>query len=121
MFVVIVTAAIPEHLYGYIGRFLSEIDAGVFVGKVSPVVRDNLVGRCHQAVDDGKIVVISSSAETEQGFVVETLGRTSRKIIDMDGLLLSAMVSRGCAIEEAQPREAETLDQVFVENEGLIR
>ncbi|WHU60419.1 type I-E CRISPR-associated endoribonuclease Cas2e [Trueperella pyogenes] len=121
MFVVIVTAAIPEHLYGYIGRFLSEIDAGVFVGKVSPVVRDNLVSRCYQAADDGRIAVINSSADTEQGFVIETFGRMARRIIDMDGILLSAMVSRSCAFEEGQPREAVTLGQVFGENEGLIR
>lgn len=102
MFIVITATAIPDHLHGYLSRFLSEVDVGIYLGKVSPVVRDNLVGRCREGAGQGRIVVISSDNEMEQGFSVETFGDPARMIIDMDGILLSSTVTAAIDSDNCQ-------------------
>lgn len=88
MFLVITVTSAPDHLRGYLTRFLSEVDTGVFVGNVSKKVRENLWKRCAQAIREGNLVMINPDPNREAGFVVNTLGPTRREIKDFDGLLL---------------------------------
>ncbi|AWB82413.1 type I-E CRISPR-associated endoribonuclease Cas2 [Corynebacterium yudongzhengii] len=93
MFLVITATRIPDHLHGYVSRFLTEVDTGVFVGNVSRRVRDNLWKRCTQAMQDGRLTMINNDPTREQGFAVNTLGPNRRKIVDFDGLLLPVSLS----------------------------
>lgn len=93
MFLVIVSRSLPDHLSGYLSRFLSEVDTGVFVGNVSRRVRDNLWKRCGQALKSGSLTMINNDPSREQGFAVNTMGPRRRNIIDMDGLLLVSTLS----------------------------
>lgn len=97
MFIVISATAIPDHLRGYLSRYLSEVVTGLFVGNVSTRVRDNLWIRCTSVVGDGGLVLISSDPTNEQGFSVQTSGRESRRVFDLDGL---ALISRTLPADE---------------------
>lgn len=94
MFLVITTTSLPDHMHGYLSRFLSEVDTGVFVGNVSRRVRDNLWRRLSNAIADGSLTMINEDRTREQGFAVNTMGPRRRTIIDMDGLLLACTFSR---------------------------
>ena len=93
MFVVISSRNIPNHLHGYLSRFLAEVDTGVYVGNVSRRVRDNLWKRCAEAIKEGSLTIINEDHTREQGFAVNTLGPQCRIIKDMDGLLLACTFS----------------------------
>lgn len=98
MFVVIVTTNIPEHLQGYLSRFLMQVDTSVYVGNVSRRVRDNLWKRCVGASSVGTLTVINNDPSREQGFAVNTLGPNRRRIKDYDGLLLPEFLST-CGVD----------------------
>lgn len=63
---VIVVAACPVGLRGHLTRWLLEISAGVFVGKVSARVRDLLWIRTLEMVKSGRAIMVYS-ANNEQG------------------------------------------------------
>jgi CRISPR-associated protein Cas2 len=63
---VIVVAACPVGLRGHLTRWLLEISAGVFVGKVSARVRDLLWVRTIEMVKSGRAIMVYS-ANNEQG------------------------------------------------------
>lgn len=89
MFVVLSASAVPEHLRGYLSRFLSEVAVGLYVGNVSKKVRENLWERCTLAAKEGSFTMITSDRQAEQGFTVRSIGEQSRPILDFDGVLLS--------------------------------
>lgn len=93
MFIVITATRIPEHLSGYLSRFLVQVDTGVYVGNVSRRVRDNLWKRCVGAAGNGSLTMINSDSSREQGFVAKTMGSNRRTIRDFDGLLLPEVLS----------------------------
>ena len=92
MTVVILEAASPG-LRGYLTRWMLEIRAGVFVGRVSARVRELLWARIEAKRGDAAAVMLAS-APTEQGFKLWTGGSRSREIIDMDGLFLVRRLPR---------------------------
>ena len=63
---VIVVAACPVGLRGHLTRWLLEISAGVFVGRVSARVRDLLWQRTVEMVKTGRAIMVFS-ANNEQG------------------------------------------------------
>ena len=63
---VIVVAACPVGLRGHLTRWLLEISAGVFVGKVSARVRDLLWIRTIEMVKNGRAIMVYA-ADNEQG------------------------------------------------------
>lgn len=100
MNVLVVERATPS-LRGQITRWMLEVRAGVFVGSLSPRVRDELWKLvCARNAEGGSVLV--SSAPGEQGFTVLSSGDGSRSIIDMEGLVL---VRRPPASSAAAPRE----------------
>ena len=86
MIVLIVERATPG-LRGQLTRWMLEVRAGVFVGTLSPRVRDKLWALVKARNPKGGCLLVAR-ASNEQGFVVESQGDTSRQVIDMEGLTL---------------------------------
>jgi len=63
---IIVVAACPTGLRGHLTRWLLEISAGVFVGKVSARVRDLLWIRTVEMVKSSRAIMVYA-ADNEQG------------------------------------------------------
>lgn len=85
--VVIVLERVPTSLRGELTRWLLEPKTGVFVGKVSAMVRDRLWERVCRGMKGGAGMLIHS-ADTEQGFALRYCGATSREVVDFEGLAL---------------------------------
>lgn len=88
--VVLILERVPPGLRGELTRWFLEPQAGVFVGRVSAIVRDKLWEKaCAQARDGGCLILYSS--DNEQGYRVRTWGRTARQLEDFEGLCLVRM------------------------------
>lgn len=86
--VVLILERVPKSLRGELTRWYLEPKAGVFVGRVSAMVRDRLWEKaCSQAREGGCMMIHSS--DTEQGYRIRTHGNTARSIEDFEGLLLT--------------------------------
>lgn len=85
--IVLILEAVKPTLRGEITRWLLEPHPGVFVGRVSAMVRDLLWEKCCLASGGGGVILIHS-APTEQGYAIRLYGRTRRKVVDMEGLQL---------------------------------
>lgn len=84
--VVIVLTACPVGLRGHLTRWLLEISAGVFVGKVSARVRDELWRQVLDMVKDGRALMVHEEAN-EQGYGFRS-HRHHWDVIDVEGLTL---------------------------------
>ena len=88
--VVLILERVPPGLRGELTRWFLEPKAGVFVGRVSAMVRDRLWQKaCSQAREGGCVMLYTSN--TEQGYQIRSWGRTARSIEDFEGLLLVRM------------------------------
>lgn len=85
--VVLMLERVPASLRGEISRWMIEPKTGVFVGKLSAIVRDKLWEKAEHSASGGAGILIYSS-KTEQGFNVRTFGDTSREIINAEDLWL---------------------------------
>lgn len=85
MFATLRITAVPEHLRGYISRFLVEYGTGLYVGNISRRVADSLWTKVVEAAGDGEIVLVTSSAQKEQGFQVQLHQGRGKEVLDMDG------------------------------------
>lgn len=88
MLIVMCTTNIPEHLRGYVGRFLSEARPGVYVGTTSRRVAADLWDRVTSALKDGDALMITPSTQHEQGYQLHVAGQNSPRIVSLDGLQL---------------------------------
>lgn len=91
--VVMIVENVPPSLRGRLTRWLIEPRAGVFVGKISALVREKLWEMCLDNKKTGGVIQIWSDAN-EQGFSVRSEGDTSRKIVDYEGLWLVLQPSK---------------------------
>lgn len=85
MFTTLRIVAVPDHLRGYLSRFLVECGTGLYVGNVSPRVADALWNRAIEAALEGEVVMVTSDPSTEQGFDVRLHQSTGRETTDLDG------------------------------------
>lgn len=85
--VVMILERVPRGLRGELSSWMVEVQAGVFVGKVSALVRDLLWEKCVLKSEGGKCCQIWST-DNEQGFALRMVGDRTRRVVDMDGLLL---------------------------------
>jgi CRISPR-associated protein Cas2 len=90
---VVVLIAAPEGLRGHLTRWMVEVDAGVFVGRLSARVRSRLWMLLADRIEDGQAVMVEPAAN-EQGWTVRTAGRDRWHPVDYDGLMLSARLRR---------------------------
>jgi CRISPR-associated protein Cas2 len=86
LIVIVVERATPG-LRGQLTRWMLEVRAGVFVGTLSPRVRDKLWALVKARNPSGGSLLVAR-ADNEQGFFVETHGDTSRQVLDNEGLWL---------------------------------
>ena len=87
--VVMILENIPASVRGELTRWLLELRAGVFVGKVSAMVREKLWEMvCGKVGKKGGGFLIHP-ANTEQGYMIRSAGITTKLIEDYDGLLLA--------------------------------
>ena len=85
--VVIILERVPVGLRGELSRWMLEPKAGVFVGRVSAMVRERLWEKVEKSKRIGAAMLIHTS-DNEQGFAMRMTGNTSRLIEDFDGLSL---------------------------------
>lgn len=71
--IVLVLTACPEGLRGHLTRWLVEVSAGVYVGRTTTRVRDELWGRTVEMIGRGR-ALMAYSADTEQGFAIRQHG-----------------------------------------------
>jgi len=85
--VVLILERVPTGLRGELTRWFLEPKAGVFVGRVSGMVRDRLWEKaCGKSKEGGCVMIYSS--DTEQRFRIRSWGQTARSIEDFEGLFL---------------------------------
>jgi CRISPR-associated protein Cas2 len=84
--VVLLLERVPASLRGELTRWLLEPRTGVFVGKVSAMVRDRLWDRVCEARTGAALLV--HPAEGEQGYTLHMHGDPSRVPVDFEGLTL---------------------------------
>lgn len=84
---IIVVEKVSVSMRGELTRWMIEPKTGIFVGKITAMVRDKLWERVGEGVKTGAALLIHG-ADNEQGFAVRTHGQTSRLIVDFDGLSL---------------------------------
>jgi CRISPR-associated protein Cas2 len=88
MFATLRITGVPEHLRGYLSRFLVEYGTGMYVGNVSKRVAESLWARAVDAAADGEVVMVTSAPQTEQGFRVQLHQARGKEVIDFDGISL---------------------------------
>jgi len=85
--VVLILERVQPGLRGELTRWFLEPKAGVFVGRVSAMVRDKLWEKARWESGDGGCVMVYSS-DNEQGFRIRSWGKTARSVEDFEGLFL---------------------------------
>ncbi|TFD45942.1 type I-E CRISPR-associated endoribonuclease Cas2 [Cryobacterium frigoriphilum] len=88
MFTTLRITAVPDHLRGYLSRFLVEYGTGMYVGNVSKRVAESLWAKAVDAAADGEVVMVTSAPQTEQGFRVQLHQARGKDVIDFDGFSL---------------------------------
>lgn len=84
--VVLVLTACPAGLRGHLTRWLLEVSAGVFVGRVSARIRAEIWSHVLESLRDGRALLIFQT-DTEQGY--DFLGHNHHwDVTDLDGLQL---------------------------------
>jgi CRISPR-associated protein Cas2 len=86
MVVFILEKAKPA-LRGELSRWLAEVKPGVFAGRVSALVREELWCLVEQKHGKGSAMLIYST-NSEQGFNAKFLGAPTRQLVDIEGVLL---------------------------------
>ena len=76
----------PETLRGELCKWVLEVKAGVFVGKLSRVVREKLWDKISEENIRGALMIYKIN--TEQGYKIDMLGEPNRSLIDLDGVQL---------------------------------
>lgn len=85
--VVMILERVQPGLRGELTRWFLEPKTGVFVGRVSAMVRDRLWDKaCEQARDGGCVMIHTS--DNEQGYRIRNWGQTARPVADFEGLFL---------------------------------
>lgn len=84
--IVVVLSACPSGLRGDLTRWLFEVSAGVFVGKVSARIREHLWERIELSSGTGRAIMIWST-RSEQGLGFRTKDH-HWEAADLDGLTL---------------------------------
>jgi CRISPR-associated protein Cas2 len=85
--VVLILEKATASFRGELSRWMVEPRTGVFIGRISGMVRDKLWEQVCRGKRFGSAMMVYST-QTEQGFSIRTFGDPSRTIVDIDGLNL---------------------------------
>lgn len=88
--VVMVLEKVPKRLKGELSRWCQEVTTGVFVGKMSALVRDLLWEKCTEKSDSGRVYMLYRT-NNEQGYAIRMFNDPQRTVIDAEGLQLVAL------------------------------
>jgi CRISPR-associated protein Cas2 len=88
MFAVIHLEAVPDHLRGYLSRFLQEVRTGLYVGVATPPVIDQMWDRTCETAQTGTATLVLSDPTLETGFDIRLHRVTTHRIADIDGIRL---------------------------------
>ena len=80
-------SAVPDHLRGYMGRFLQQVGTGLYIGKLSDKTANRLCERLVEAAGTGAVVMICSD-HGDTGFAIRTHQVTGSVLVDFDGAQL---------------------------------
>ncbi|MBF6416874.1 type I-E CRISPR-associated endoribonuclease Cas2e [Nocardia cyriacigeorgica] len=83
---IVILTAVPPGLRGHLTRWLLELSPGVFVGHISPRVRELMWDRIVEFVADGRALMVHT-ARNEQRLVFTVHGHDWTPV-DFDGLTL---------------------------------
>lgn len=87
--VIMTTESAPPKLTGILSRWLIEVQSGVFIGNVTPVIRELLWQRALEMRQNGKVFQ-AWSERNDQGFVFRVEGDGRRVPLDLEGFYLMA-------------------------------
>ena len=113
--IVIVIERAPESLRGLLTRWLTELRAGVFVGKVSAAVRQELFDLIKHKLGLVGSAIFVYTTNTEQGYVIDIMGDPNRIVRDFDGLLLTMVPTATdivAALDAADTVESVNLQEI---------
>lgn len=91
--IVLVLTAVPVGLRGHLTRWLMEISAGVFVGRVNPRIRDRLWERVTDMMGPGRAIMVHT-ADNEQGLAFKVHGHHWIPV-DYEGISLMLRPNEG--------------------------
>lgn len=100
---VLILERVPATLRGELSRWMIEPRTGVFVGKISALVRDRLWDKARAGAKTGAGMLLYSSP-TEQGFLAQSFGDTTRELTDWEGLTL-VWTPKAAAQEKSRRKE----------------
>ena len=87
---VMVLEAVPPSLRGELSRWLTPVCVGVYVGKVSTLVRDKLWERAVAKAGTGRIIQAWNQSG-EPGYGLRAHGLTNSTLVDLEGLPMVAV------------------------------
>jgi len=93
-FVVLQVETVPEHLRGYLERFLQEVRTGLYVGTLSARVADHPWDTVLVHAGPGDAVMIRPD-NSEAGYKITGRRHPRWRLVDHDGWLLSAIHADG--------------------------
>lgn len=85
---ILIVERVSPSLRGDLGRWLIEVQAGVFVGRVNEVVREALWERATNRADDGTVLLLWRT-NNEQGFDMRTWQPKQYVPINVEGIWLT--------------------------------
>ncbi len=85
--VVLIIEHVPTSLRGELTRWMLEPKAGVFVGRISAMVREKLWDYIRKKAPECGITMLYN-ARREQGFSIRSYGDTTRNVIELEGVSL---------------------------------
>jgi CRISPR-associated protein Cas2 len=91
-FVVLQVESVPEHLRGYLERFLQETRSGLYVGTLSARVADHLWDTVLAHAGPGDALLIQPN-NSEAGYSIRARQHPRWQLVNHDGWILSATTS----------------------------
>lgn len=88
---ILILERVAPSVRGDLSRWLVEIKTGVFVGRVSKLVREALWDRCLKRAEDGTAILIWR-ANNEQGFDLRYYQPKGRVPVQMEGVWLAQVI-----------------------------
>ncbi len=85
---VIILERAPASVRGELTRWMLEPKTGVFVARLSALVRDKLWSLICDKLTGQAAALMVYQSDTEQGYALRSVGSTSRTVIDFEGLAL---------------------------------
>lgn len=90
-FVILAVENVPDHLRGYLERFLQETRTGLYVGTLTARVADRLWRVVLEHAGPGDAVMIRPD-NSEAGYAIAARDHPRWRLVDHDGWTLSATI-----------------------------